>query len=155
MSFVDETASSIDGDFRDVRRASTLRPSNEPIAGETMSYMEMGGPFMYPMLWIGVAGLGLLGYAIYGSMQKQEQTPTAAVKAAEGVKHIAIFLLVTGILMQAIGLYDALMAIERIGGEVSPALLASGLKVSLISPIFGMIEFLVLIAGYAIVKTRL
>lgn len=115
--------------------------------------MEQGGPFMYPMLFVGIAGLGLLGYAIYGAMQ--QQTPPAAVKAAELVKHIAIFLLVTGILMQAIGLYDALMAIERIGGEVSPALLAGGLKVSLISPIFGMIEFLVLIAGYALVKTRL
>ena len=118
-----------------------------------MSLMEAGGPFMYPMLFIGLAGLALLGYAIYGTFQ--EQTPASAFKAAQAVKHIAIFLLVTGILMQAIGLYDALLAIESIGGQVSPALLAGGLKVSLISPIFGMIEFLVLIAGYAIVKARL
>lgn len=119
-----------------------------------MSYIEMGGTFMLPMLLIGLAGLGALGYAIYASMKEARESMEKAAKAARLVKHIAVFLVVTGILSQTIGLYQALSAIESIGGEVSPALLAGGLKVSFIAPIFGLIEFLVLLAGYAFVKSR-
>lgn len=115
--------------------------------------MEMGGSFMMPMLLVGLAGLGILGYAIYASTR--EPTPVAAARAAQLVKHVAIFLAVTGVLSQTIGLYQALSAIESVGGAVSPALLAGGLRVSFIAPIFGLIEFLVLLAGYALVKTRL
>lgn len=119
-----------------------------------MSYIETGGSFMLPMLLLGLAGLGVLGYAIHASTKEARESMEKAAKAARLVKHIAIFLAVAGILSQAIGLYQALSVIESIGGDVSPALLAGGLKVSFIAPVFGLIEFLVLLTGYAFVRSR-
>lgn len=47
-----------------------------------------------------------------------------------------------GILAQAIGIYQAMIAIQA-AGDVSPAILAGGFKVSLIAPIYGMIIFVI------------
>lgn len=58
------------------------------------------------------------------------------------VKEIGIFGLVVGILGQFIGLYQAFIAIEQMG-SVSPALLAGGLKVSMITTLYGMIIFVI------------
>ena len=56
------------------------------------------------------------------------------------VKSISLLALVTGILGQMIGMFDAFKAIEEMG-SVSPAMLAGGLKVSVITTIYGMICF--------------
>lgn len=58
------------------------------------------------------------------------------------VKEIGIFGLIVGILGQFIGLYQAFIAIEQMG-SVSPALLAGGLKVSMITTLYGMIIFVI------------
>ncbi|KOH42522.1 MotA/TolQ/ExbB proton channel family protein [Sunxiuqinia dokdonensis] len=49
--------------------------------------------------------------------------------------------IVTGFLGQAIGLIMAFDAIEVVG-DVSPALVAGGLKVSMIAPVYGTILFI-------------
>jgi hypothetical protein len=41
-----------------------------------------------------------------------------------------------GILSQAVGLFQMMNVVEQMGG-VSPALLAGGLKVSMLAPIYG------------------
>lgn len=56
------------------------------------------------------------------------------------VFHLGLFGFVLGLLGQAIGLYEAMTAIEAMG-SVSPSLLAGGLRVSLIVPIYGMMIF--------------
>ena len=53
------------------------------------------------------------------------------------VFHLGLFGLVLGLLGQAIALYEAMAAIEAMG-SVSPALLAGGLRVSLIAPMYGL-----------------
>ena len=45
------------------------------------------------------------------------------------VKSVGLFTMITGILGQLIGLLDAFKAIEQMG-DISPAMLAGGLKVS-------------------------
>lgn len=57
------------------------------------------------------------------------------------IKSIGLFSLVFGILAQMMGLYQAFSAIEQ-AGNISPALLAGGLKVSMISTIYGLVIFL-------------
>lgn len=49
--------------------------------------------------------------------------------------------LVTGILGQAIGLFMAFNAIEA-AGDISPALIAGGFKVSMIAPLYGFFAFI-------------
>jgi len=58
------------------------------------------------------------------------------------VKSFGSFALVTGILGQLIGLFSAFQAIAEIGA-VSPAMLAGGLKVSMITTIYGVVIFLI------------
>jgi len=58
------------------------------------------------------------------------------------VKSVGLFTMITGILGQLIGLLEAFKAIERVG-DISPAMLAGGLKVSMITTLFGILIYLV------------
>ncbi|MBL6447514.1 MotA/TolQ/ExbB proton channel family protein [Fulvivirga sp. 29W222] len=58
------------------------------------------------------------------------------------IKSTGLFGLIIGILGQLIGLYQAFSAIQQMG-EVSPAMLAGGLKVSMISSMYGFLIFII------------
>ncbi|MGW8314458.1 MAG: MotA/TolQ/ExbB proton channel family protein [Bacteroidales bacterium] len=58
------------------------------------------------------------------------------------VKSVGLFTMITGILGQLIGLLMAFKAIEQ-ANDISPAILAGGLKVSLITTLYGIIIYLV------------
>jgi len=57
------------------------------------------------------------------------------------IKSLGIFAFVTGILGQLLGLFNAFGAIEQ-AMDISPAIIAGGLKVSMISPIYGILILL-------------
>ena len=54
------------------------------------------------------------------------------------VKAIGLFTMITGILGQLIGLWSAFKAIEA-AMDISPAIMAGGLKVSMITTLYGII----------------
>lgn len=58
------------------------------------------------------------------------------------IKSLGLLAFVTGIFSQAISLYLAFDAISQVEG-VSPAMLAGGLKVSMITTIYGFIIYLI------------
>lgn len=58
------------------------------------------------------------------------------------VKSIGLFTLIVGILGQMIGLFMAFTAIEA-AKDISPAILAGGLKVSMITTLTGMVIYLI------------
>ena len=57
------------------------------------------------------------------------------------IKAIGIFAIIWGIFGQSIGLVSALQAIEA-AGDVAPAMIYGGLKVSFITTLYGMFIFL-------------
>lgn len=57
------------------------------------------------------------------------------------VKSIGLFTMITGILGQLIGLFMAFTAIEA-AQDISPAILAGGLKVSMITTLTGVVIYL-------------
>ena len=59
--------------------------------------------------------------------------------------------IVTGFLGQAIGLIAAFNAIE-VAGDISPALVAGGLKVSMIVPVYGTFIFILSLIAWGILK---
>jgi len=61
------------------------------------------------------------------------------------VKSLGLFTMITGILGQMIGLFSAFIAIEE-AGDISPAMIAGGLKVSMITSLTGVIFFLISLA---------
>ena len=58
------------------------------------------------------------------------------------LKSLGLFTMITGILGQLIGLMMAFSAIERVG-DISPQIVVGGLKVSMISTLYGISIYLV------------
>jgi biopolymer transport protein ExbB/TolQ len=58
------------------------------------------------------------------------------------IKAIGIFAIVWGIFGQSIGLFSAFQAIEA-AGDISPAMIYGGLKVSMITTLYGTFIFLI------------
>jgi biopolymer transport protein ExbB/TolQ len=58
------------------------------------------------------------------------------------LKSLGLFTMITGILGQLIGLIMAFNAIERVG-DISPAIVVGGLKVSMITTIYGILVYMV------------
>jgi hypothetical protein len=100
-----------------------------------MSILNDGGPFfMYPLLLLLILILILI---VKGFLKKGNIEKTSSL-----ISSIALFAIVWGFLGQIIGLISAFDAIEA-AGDISPAILAGGLKISALSPAFGMFVFLV------------
>lgn len=103
----------------------------------------MGGPLFMGIL--SLLFLVILSMAIFRAIQIQKNDvdhETTFRHRLSYIKSIGLFTLVTGIFGQLIGLYQAFSAIERVG-DVSPALLAGGLKVSMITTLYGITIFLI------------
>ena len=107
-------------------------------------FIYAGGPaFMWP--------LGLLFLAIVALTVLEFVRP--ASKRTALIVHLGVFSVVFGVLGQSLGLMQALDAIEAMG-NVSPAMLAGGLKVSFISTITGLVNLAVAVAAWTILRYR-
>ncbi|MCF8346191.1 MAG: MotA/TolQ/ExbB proton channel family protein [Bacteroidales bacterium] len=104
---------------------------------------KMGGPLFMGIL-TGILFIVLLIaiYHLFLVIRKDYKDIDETRKRLTYIKSIGLFGLVTGILGQMIGLYSAFSAIEN-ALDVSPAIMAGGLKVSMITPIYGVVIFLV------------
>ncbi len=74
-----------------------------------------------------------------------------------GVNYIIMFgslAFIIGLLGQAIGMFQAFGAIQA-AGDISPALIAGGLKVSMITPLYGVFFFIISIPLWMIVRERI
>lgn len=97
--------------------------------------LNEGGPFfMYPLFFILILLIILIVKAF---LQKGSREKTMSL-----ISSISLFAIVWGFLGQIIGLISAFDAIES-SGDISPAMLAGGLKVAFLAPVFGMFTFLV------------
>ena len=67
--------------------------------------------------------------------------PVASRRKIGTIKSIGLFALIIGVLGQLIGLFSAFRAIELGAVEVSPTVIASGFKISMITTIYGLIIY--------------
>ena len=116
-----------------------------PLMGNPfIARLNEGGPlFMYTTLFILIVIIALL---IRGFIK-----PNTRPKTITLVSSISLFVLVWGFLGQMLGLISAFDAIEA-AGDISPSILAGGLKVAILSPLFGMIVFLIAKIGIIILN---
>ena len=99
-----------------------------------INLLNDGGPnFTYPTLLMLIICIVLIVKAFMKG--------DADGKTKKLIGHISLFALVWGFLGQLIGLIGAFDAIEA-AGDISPSILAAGLKIALLSPTFGMVVFL-------------
>ena len=74
-------------------------------------------------------------------LSKGNYLPTKQALVINDIKAIGIFAIVWGIFGQSIGLFSALQAIEA-AADISPAMIYGGLKVSMITTLYGSFIFL-------------
>ena len=102
-----------------------------------------GGPLFMGILTILLFIVIVLSvYFLYLIIRKEYKSLDLTLKKLKFIKTTGIYALVTGILGQLIGLYSAFTQIEA-AREISPVILAGGLKISMITTIYGMIIFLI------------
>ena len=86
------------------------------------------------------ANLVLIAWIIFRSASG---TNPDNIKSKIGyIKSIGLFAMVIGILGQLIGLFEAFQAIEQMGG-VTPEMLAGGIKVSMITTLYGITIYVI------------
>lgn len=107
---------------------------------------KMGGP-----LFMGILTLELL--AVFFCAVRYHVKNYTTKNDLDLVKSFGVLALVTGILGQLLGLFSAFKAIQSVG-SVSPAILVGGLKVSMISTIYGIIIFLIAYLVWIFFKSR-
>lgn len=81
--------------------------------------------------------IAVIAVSIFTFLQKD-----SSKSSGENIKGLGLFALVLGMLGQFIGLFSAFEFISG-GMEVSPQMLAGGVKVSMITSIYGMIIFVI------------
>ncbi len=102
----------------------------------------MGGPLFMGILTALL--ILMVAWAVYHVLPVLLNRDVDLVRTKSQLKHtktIGTFALVTGILGQLIGFYQAFNAIEK-AGDISPSLMMGGLKVSMITTLYGIIIFL-------------
>jgi len=103
--------------------------------GQFFDRLNEGGPFfMYPIFLMLLTCIALIVYAFL----KGDESG----KIQKLIASISLFALVWGFLGNLIGLIVAFDHIS-FNGAVSYEVLAGGLKVGLLSPVFGMVTFLI------------
>lgn len=74
-------------------------------------------------------------------LSKDNYNPEKQILTINDIKAIGIFAIVWGIFGQSIGLFSAFQAIEA-AADISPAMIYGGLKVSMITTLYGSFIFL-------------
>ena len=112
----------------------------------------MGGPLFMSILSITfLVILFLSGRSIY--MLYSGSEIEGVQKSLFPIIQLGIFAAVFGIFGQCLGLFQAFMAIEA-AGDISPAMIAGGLKVSMITTLYGLIILLVSLLIWIILRSR-
>ena len=108
---------------------------------------SQGGP-----LFMGILSLILLSLmAVFVVSIIKKRDEKQLLQSIQWLKSLGTLGLVVGILCQLIGLFSAFSVIETSQG-ISPTMLASGLKVSMITTLYGLIIFITYILFSMIFK---
>jgi biopolymer transport protein ExbB/TolQ len=102
-----------------------------------LKYYFEGGPLFMGML--SILFLVILVLTVLAFISKDESKQASWMNY---IKSLGLLAFVLGMLGQFIGLFGAFKAIES-GMDISPELLAGGLRVSSITSIYGMIIFVI------------
>ncbi len=98
--------------------------------------LNEGGPFfMYPILFVLIL---IIILTIKGIVNRKGNNS----KTISLISSFGLFIVAWGILGQTIGLITAFDAIES-AGDISMSVMAGGLKVSLLTTLFGLVTFII------------
>lgn len=102
----------------------------------------MGGPLFMSILTILL--IVMVFWILYHFVRYYSSSETDCLETLRKLKYgrsIGLFALVTGILGQLVGFYAAFATIET-ASDISPTIMAAGLKISMITTLYGIVIFL-------------
>ncbi len=112
---------------------------------------KMGGvQFMTVVTILGVAMIFYSVKSIINVLVKNDYS-------GKGVNYIIMYgslAFIIGLLGQAVGVFAAFAAIQA-AGDVSPALIAGGLRVSMIVPLYGLFYFILSIPVWMVLREKI
>ena len=116
-----------------------------------MELFKMGGTLF--MSIITILGISMIIYSVKSFI-------AVFVKKnynGKGVNYILMYgslAFIIGLLGQAIGMFGAFAAIQA-AGDISPAIIAGGLRVSMITPLYGVIYFILSIPIWVVLREKI
>lgn len=113
-----------------------------------------GGPiFMVPVVALGIASLFLSGMFF---MRYKSRTKSLAQlqKQANLIVFLGSFAFLLGLLGQVIGLWEAFAHIHK-AGSISMGIVAEGLRVSMIAPLYGFVFFILSLLIWFVLRNHL
>ncbi len=106
---------------------------------------------MLPIYILWVVSIILIGILVVRFISKDKDESKRAKSLSELILFLGSFAFLWGALWQVIGLLQAMAAIEVVG-DISPGLIAGGIKVSLYSTVYGFTLFVISFAVWFISK---
>jgi hypothetical protein len=103
-----------------------------------------GAPFMWPIDLAAIINLSLIGYLLYCHFTKNDLPE----KWIETFKHVGGFALAAGAFGTLVGLFQAFDAIEGSKDVIPFPVICGGLKVGLITVIYGLIVYMITLLFY-------
>jgi len=116
--------------------------------------IEGGVLFTFPMTLIFLIGIALAVRCYIFLNSERFKTAIDAQQAVDTVKYLGIIVLTLGILGQFIGLYEAFKVIQQGDLEITPAILAGGIRVSSITTILGLTYFIFSYTAFLLLNLR-
>lgn len=108
--------------------------------------------------WQFMTMVTLLGLAmVYFAIRSYVKVYARNKYDSKGINYIIMFgslAFIIGLLGQAIGMTAAFDAIEA-AGDISPGLVAGGIKVSMIAPLYGLLFFIVSIPLWMVIREKI
>lgn len=115
----------------------------------------MGGTLFMSILTLEFL-IALVIAVIFGKLVFKENKESAGIirHKLTYIKSMGLLALVTGILGQIIGLFSAFGHIEKVG-SVSPGVLMAGLKVSMVTTLYGLVIWIITFLIWFVLDARL
>jgi hypothetical protein len=107
-----------------------------------------GGWFMIPIDFIAIINAGLFAYILYVFISKKN-VPNSSL---EFFKQLGLLALAWGVFGTILGLFAAFNALEQLKDPLPFNIISGGLKVSLLTVLYGFIIYLISMAVYLIFK---
>ncbi len=113
-----------------------------------------GGPLFMGLLTIEFILVAVVAIRTMVQYSRGELNYADARKTLGYVRSLGLLAFVTGIFAQLVGLYDAFTAIQEME-SVSPAMLAGGLRVSIITTLYGTFILMISLIIWIILDNRI
>jgi flagellar motor component MotA len=111
-------------------------------------HTEGGDIFMYVIDLAAIINLGLVGYLIYRHTTKQ----TMNEKVLQTLKHVGGFAVAWGAASTLLGLFQAFRWLEQSKEIVSSNIFYGGMRVALITVLYGLIVYMLTLLAYIILS---